>query len=216
MNNRIIILFALLSPAIASGNNIVINEIAWMGQNEATSNEWIELYNPTDKEISLNGWKLRITKTEIILKGSIKANGYYLLERTSDLTVNDKQADLIFKKALNNKGENIVFIDNKGNAVDTINCSKGWFAGDNKIKNTMERIDYSKDGNMKSNWQNSLKEGGSPKEQNAIIEKVEKKEEVNITNKEIPISISTYIIAILMSIFSATIAIAMKLSLKKL
>ena len=41
-----------------AANTIIISEVAWMGTTEAATNEWIELYNPTNQDISVNGYTL--------------------------------------------------------------------------------------------------------------------------------------------------------------
>ena len=39
--------------------SVVINEIAWAGTVASSSDEWMELYNPTSSGINLNGWLLK-------------------------------------------------------------------------------------------------------------------------------------------------------------
>jgi hypothetical protein len=125
----------------ASPNDVVINEISWMGTTVDYNNEWIELYNNTSVSISLTGWTLKAIDgaPAINLSGSIPAKGYYLLERTSDATVTEATADLIYTGALGNTGETLELRDNGGTLVDSVNS---WYAGDNTTKATMERIIY--------------------------------------------------------------------------
>jgi hypothetical protein len=216
---KMMYLIILVFP-IDSSANVVINEIAWMGQKDSYSKEWIELYNPTETEVSLNQWTLQITKTKIPLKGIIKAKSYYLLEKTNDNTVIGEQADLIFKKAFNNKGEVISLIDSNGKTTDSLDCSKGWFAGDNKTKQTMERIDPLVSGENKSNWQTSKDEGGTPKKENVIIvskkeepsENVNQATEENQETKSIPLA--TYLMAGVVAAFSSLSALMTKRLLK--
>ncbi|OGL88616.1 hypothetical protein A3I42_01970 [Candidatus Uhrbacteria bacterium RIFCSPLOWO2_02_FULL_49_11] len=49
-------LLFLLSPASAGASHVVINEIKVGG--EKATDEFIELYNPTDAEVNLAGWRL--------------------------------------------------------------------------------------------------------------------------------------------------------------
>ena len=78
---------------------VVINEVAWAGNNAAYSaDEWIELYNRTGKSINLANWIL-YSATDlspyITLSGSIAAKSYYLIERSPDnATISDIVADL--------------------------------------------------------------------------------------------------------------------------
>ena len=163
----LIIVFVLLfylSPikSLASKNlDIVINEIAWMGTTTSANDEWIELYNNTQNPINLDGWILRTGDgtPEIKLSGIILAEGFYLLEKTDDNTVPEIPADLIYKGALSNDGEDLKLFDNSGNLIDETNCSSGWFAGDNSTKQTMEKTS--------AGWQTSKEPAGTPKAKNS-------------------------------------------------
>ena len=137
-------------------NNVVINEIAWMGTNISANDEWIELYNNVNSDIDLNNWKLiaQDKTPKIDLKGKIPAKGFFLLERTDNTTVPNISANIIYTGALNNNGEYLQLINNKGEVIDEINCLDAWLAGDNKTKQTMEKIG--------DNWQTSKNSGGTP------------------------------------------------------
>jgi phosphatidylserine/phosphatidylglycerophosphate/cardiolipin synthase-like enzyme len=155
----------------ASPNDVVINEISWMGTTVDYNNEWIELYNNTSVSISLTGWTLKAIDgaPAINLSGSIPAKGYYLLERTSDATVTEATADLIYTGALGNTGETLELRDNGGTLVDSVNS---WYAGDNTTKATMERIKSLVSGTDSSNWQTSVATYsggyGTPKKANSL------------------------------------------------
>ena len=85
MNNNLSLVFSILLlagvivPAYAqtSSDNVVINEVDINppGDDSASISEWIELYNPTDFEIDLGGWKIASTtilkKTMTIHDGTI-------------------------------------------------------------------------------------------------------------------------------------------------
>lgn len=159
--------------------DVIINEIAWMGTNISANDEWIELYNNTDNNINLEGWFLKSEDgtPEIKLTGIISANGFFLLERTDDETVANITADQIYKGALGNMGEKLKLYDNSGNLIDMINCSTGWFGGDNKTKQTMERKNSQISGTISSNWQTSQKPGGTPRTKNSEQKTISKEQE---------------------------------------
>ncbi len=159
MTHKIIIpLLFLILPAFVSAS-VVINEIAWMGTETSYNDEWIELKNKGKENIDLEGWILKSEdgSPEIELEGEIKANSFYLLERTDDNTTPEK-ADLIYTGALSNKGENLKLIDSSEKIIDKVLSSDGWMTGDNKTKQTMER---------NSSWQTSQEPGGTPKSENS-------------------------------------------------
>jgi len=164
----IIEIYLCLNPFLAAQGAfppIIINEIAWMGNSASYANEWIELYNNNDSAVNLGGWMLKSEngKLKINLSGTVPAKGFYLLEKTNDSAVPNIKADLIYKGALNNKGEDLTLYDNSGKLIDEVNCSSGWFAGNNKTKQTMERINPLLPGNNAENWQISRNPGGTPK-----------------------------------------------------
>ncbi|MEW5805282.1 MAG: lamin tail domain-containing protein [Patescibacteria group bacterium] len=151
----------------------VINEIAWMGTEASTNDEWIELYNNSAGEIDLTGWVLRSASgtPDISLTGTIPAGGYYLLERTNDEPVSDINADQIFTGAINNPCEVFELLDNLGNFQDKTICNgQDWPAGDNETKSSMERINPNISGEELTNWQtnNGIQKNGLDAENNEI------------------------------------------------
>ncbi|MBD2541657.1 esterase-like activity of phytase family protein, partial [Coleofasciculus sp. FACHB-SPT36] len=130
--------------------NVVINEVAWMGTNADFNDEWIELYNPTAKNIDLSGWTLTSgdgTPSITFPAGKIiPAGGYFLLERTDNTTVNSIPSDLIYTGSLGNaSGETLTLKTPDGVVIDTANGNGGaWPAGANvtgtpTVRLTMER-----------------------------------------------------------------------------
>ena len=160
-SNVLILIILLFSFNIVFAKDVLVNEIAWMGTENSANDEWIELYNTSDKNISLENYKIIIGKKEIELKGIIKANSFYILERTDDTTLSKIKADLIFTGSIKNTGEKIILKDDKNNIIDVADFETGWTVGDNKTKQTAERIDNS--------WQTSSNKGGSPNQINIKI-----------------------------------------------
>ncbi len=142
---------------------LIINEVAWMGQEQNPNAEWIELKNLTNSVLDLNGYQLidRDEQIKIIFdqKDKIPPKGFYLLERTRDETVPNISADKIYTGALSNNDEGLRLFDNECNLVDEVLANPNWPGGDNLTKRTMERKDD-------LNWQTSEKVGGTPKAPN--------------------------------------------------
>jgi hypothetical protein len=171
----IIFLFSFyptFSVQSANPSNIVINEIAWMGTEVSYKDEWIELYNNSSSTINLDDWLLKAAdgSPEIELSGNILAKGFFLLERTDDDTVSNISADQIYTGSLKNDGEKLELYDNFSNLIDSVDCSTGWFAGDNKTKQTMERKDPQFSGSDSENWISSQNPGGTPKAKNSVFQ----------------------------------------------
>lgn len=151
---------------------VMINEIAWMGDEGSANNEWIELKNTGSGDIDLSGWKLKATdgQPEIELSGQLPANSFFLLERTSDESVKNIDADLIYTGALGNNGETLYLYDENNNAIDEIVCSGKWPGGDNSSKKTLSRrTDLA--------WGTSEASGGTPKAENQFDETISVQEE---------------------------------------
>jgi len=174
---------------------VVINEIAWMGTATSSADEWIELANTTNREISLEGWVLRAQDgvPYLTLQATIPANGFYLIERSVDNnTISNITADLAVPfsgmgsgSGLGNGGEHLFLERISNGATTTIDevpeCKGKWCAGSSKSKHTMERYDPSKSAIEKSNWGTALGEfilngedadggkiKGTPKAKNSI------------------------------------------------
>ena len=140
-------------------HDIVINEIAWMGDSSSVNNEWIELYNATSTDINLSDWKLEAqdSSPDIFLSGIISPGVYFLLERTNDNSVSNVVADLIYTGALNNIGEVLILKDSNNQEIDRVDM---WHAGDNTNKKTMQRISSTLSGTLLTNW---ITNTGTPK-----------------------------------------------------
>ena len=144
-----VFIFVVSAPtAFAS---VVINEIAWMGTVDSSTNEWIELAN-SGGAVDLTGWILRIEgKKDIALSGSISAGEYYLIERTDDSTVPNIPADLAtsFGTGLSNDGALLILLDSSGAEVDRINGSDAWKIGGEIVGNNTTKEPASRTG---SGW----------------------------------------------------------------
>lgn len=129
------------SFAGAAGNDVIINEVAWMGTAASSNDEWIELANISDAPIDITGWKLTTIDggVTIELQGNIAAQGFFLLERTDDTTLPQIHADQFFSGSFSNTGETLILKDATGALIDTVDASNGWPAGDNTNKDTMQR-----------------------------------------------------------------------------
>ena len=165
---------SLFFPITALANNysgVVFNEIAWMGNQESGSKEWLELYNNTDFLVSLDNWKITAADgiPNITLKGSIPSHGFYLLERTSDQTLPGISANQIYTGTLENIGENLKLIDQNNNLIDEIIATDGWPGGDNSTKQTMETLRQAQGENRV--WQTSQNPGGTPGSKNSVLSK---------------------------------------------
>ncbi len=120
---------------------VFISEVAWMGSNDNANAEWIELYNDGEAE-DVTGWTLKSAdgQPDINLTGTIAANSYALLERTSDDTVPNVTAFLIYTGSLGNSGELLELRDSDGALIDSVDGRDSWsIGGNNETKETLQR-----------------------------------------------------------------------------
>jgi hypothetical protein len=134
---------------------VAINEIAWMGTEDSSSDEWMELKNNTNHTINLSNWNLASEDNtpEIALSGSIKPYGFVLLERTDDHTIMGITADIIYSGSLKNSGE-ILRLAYASSTIDQT-PSGSWAAGSNTEsydRKTMERVSPRNVGSDPLNW----------------------------------------------------------------
>lgn len=152
--NQAAIQTAYAAAATAVPNDVVINEIAWMGTTTSFNDEWIELFNTTASPIDLTGWILEATdgSPSIALSGSIPAGSTFLLERSDDDSVPGVPADLIYTGPLGNDGESLILKDTTATVIDMVDSSSGWFSGHNAGQVPMVRVDTAVSGSSPTNW----------------------------------------------------------------
>jgi hypothetical protein len=134
-----------LTPSLTSvPGEVIISEVAWMGTGASPNHEWIELYNTRSTPLDLTGWQLAnsTASVDIILNGVIPANGFYLLERSQDLTVSDVVANQIYSGALGDANDYLILSLGSGTVIDTANNNgSAWPAGTGSPNfNSMERV----------------------------------------------------------------------------
>lgn len=150
-NVTLALLIVAFVGLVGYSQRLIISEVAWAGTANNTSDEWIELYNPSDQPIDIVGWQLVFEDTTIDLgqasRTIIEPGGYFLLERTDDDAVSDVTSDIIYTGGLSNNGAILRLIDETGEVVDTANAcvESGWAAGTASgaelAYSTMERVD---------------------------------------------------------------------------
>ncbi|MFQ6103845.1 MAG: lamin tail domain-containing protein [Candidatus Glassbacteria bacterium] len=141
----------------ADSSRVIVNEVMWGG--EATR-EYVELLNLTSREIQLEGWTLTDGEGVYILKGTIAAGGFYLLEY--DEAATPVMADEVYGDdspllVLGDEGDRLSLLDRWGDIVAVVNREElNWPAGfadghGASMELINERYDYSP-----QNWRNSV------------------------------------------------------------
>jgi len=166
---------------IFTGNKIVINEIMY---DPLTGNaEWVEIYNPTDKSIMIQGWKFTESTNNINISDSlfqILLPGAYIViaddttiyNRFQYLRTYDPSNKLIIKSlSLSNEGETIKIVDASDNVIEEVSYSPKWHNPNISEEKgfSLERINPVLSGNDNNNWSSCADLlGGTPMKKNSI------------------------------------------------
>lgn len=151
------------SDAPSTTKEIILNEIAWMGSVSSSNAEWLELKNNASDTIGLSGWEIMNASEKFKVRFSdgdtIPPGGFFLLARASAAgTIPDAR---IYSGDLANAGDALALVDPQCGVSDYLDASRGWPAGNNTTKATMER---DADGN---GWHTSALPGGTPGAENS-------------------------------------------------
>jgi hypothetical protein len=147
----------------AAESHVYISEVAWAGSSLSTSDEWIELVNPTDQDVTLSDWKIvgaGSSNKNLVLPDDalIPAGGAYLI---ANYPAGDAHCSLTVEPnvvtstiSLSNSNLQIQLIDNNGQLVDQAGDGHAPPAGySSDIKASMIRVDYLMSGDLKDAWQ---------------------------------------------------------------
>ncbi len=131
----LVFLFYICFPQVIFASDIVINEYFPNPEGSSEISEWIEIYNTTDSEIDLTGWKIDdLTNggsSIYVLHGETKIAGksFYVLERS------------VTGLILNNDSDHIRLLSNTDQEVDIYIYSK-----------TLEGVIYGRSTDGGSDW----------------------------------------------------------------
>ena len=115
-------------------NNIVISEVYGGGGNANAKykNDFIELYNPTDTDINIDGWKIEYaskagsfagTSNFTILSGVVKGNGYYLIQEAKGSAGTEELPDPDVKDgkiAMGGSDGKVRLVDSNAQVIDLV------------------------------------------------------------------------------------------------
>lgn len=169
--------FFYRKPYIAKANDIVINELFPdpSPQVDLPSVEFVELWNRTNEDIGLAGFKYSDT-TSIATFGndSIKANSYLILCAKADTAEFKKYGKVIGLSpwpSLNNTGDQIQLQNQNGELITQVNYSNNWYKDEVKKAGgwSLELIDPLSICKASQNYSASVDvTGGTPGRQNSI------------------------------------------------
>ncbi|RJQ59570.1 MAG: T9SS C-terminal target domain-containing protein [Stygiobacter sp.] len=175
-------LTAIFAQAVLNDKSVVINEINYNCSSVFDTEDWIELYNPDDKNVDLSNWILRDSKSNQHVSAAgitINAKGYLVFCRD---TVKFKKQRPNVKNIIGNFGfglssddEQITLLDSSNKIIDEVGYSSSglWSSLPNGKGSTLSLIDPQLDNSQASNWKASQLYG-TPGYLNDVYTEVEK------------------------------------------
>lgn len=145
--------------------------------------EYLEIYNRTNSLLMLGNLILKDATSEIKMPNTvIKPKSYIVLTSTSKSSLfNDKNVlGVTSFITINNTGEELTLKDSANNVIYSVNFSDTWYKDEVKKLGgwSLEMIDTDNFCALVDNWRASTNaSGGTPAKQNAVLGKVQCKEE---------------------------------------
>jgi hypothetical protein len=123
--------------------------------------QWVEIYNKSDKSINLSGWKfIKAISFTFPQNTIIEPDSYLVISNDADslnLKFPDSNAMGDFSGNLSNDSEQIVLVDQKGNPVDTVKYfdDKPWPIHADGGGSSLELRDPKSDNSVPESWSES-------------------------------------------------------------
>ena len=121
--------------------------------------EWIELYNRSDRTIDLTGWRLTNAVDFKFPVGTLIGPQNYLVVANDQRLMREIYPDLKtivgeFDGTLSNRSDEIVLLDSASNPVDSVRYydAENWPANADGQGSTLERIDAAANGRRAATW----------------------------------------------------------------
>ncbi len=169
----------------AAAPAVIINEVMWAGSTVSTSDEWIELYNPTDNNVDISGWLLEhaagssLPGLTLPANSTIGPHGYFIISNfAKDHASNAFKVDVDWVTSsislLNTNNGNLILKNSNGEVIDQASGTP-WLAGESAsaTKKSMERGVEAPDGLVATSWHTATasadtKNFGTPRAANSV------------------------------------------------
>ncbi|MBN2166014.1 MAG: lamin tail domain-containing protein [Marinilabiliaceae bacterium] len=167
---------AYFTPLIDDSTQVFINEIknAWSIDPDGDNFCWVEIYNGSSNNISLNNWRIVTPDDTIVIPNyNLAGNNYLVISNKNAANfpsytksvLSDNNFEII-------NGECILLYNNKNELIDSVEIP---FIFESNLPVAMpfsiELIDFKCDNSTKDNWKASTYLGGTPGKENSLINK---------------------------------------------
>ncbi len=154
-NSKMVSVFG--TEIIGTKDDLIINEIMYAPKSPEP--EWIELFNRSEKQITINNYQIADSKdtSNIIAQTTmIEPSGYLII--TDDSSVSEIYPELekfiiLSLPTFNNSEDKIILLDSFGRTIDSVYYTSDWGGNNGK---SLERIDAHNSSIDSSNWKENL------------------------------------------------------------
>lgn len=189
-------------PEPANPNDIVINEL--MADPDPAvglpNQEFVELFNPSNKIIDLGGWRFTDGSTAVNLPSYLLLpNSYVLLTSTANVglfTPYGNVLDIGSLPSLNNSGDDLALYDANDNLISQVKYRDSWYQDNVKKAGgwTLERVNPYITCDDSANWRASVDpRGGTPNQQNSIFGQIQDVFPPNVFNAFVELPSTIYV-----------------------
>lgn len=159
-------------PAAAAGDGIAISEINYHASSDLDQDDFLELANPGDADVSLSGWSFTAGITGTFSDITIPAGGYVVIAKDAAQfqTTYGFAPDATYGGNLSNGGEEVTIVDADGLTVDTVTYSDSppWPTSPDGDGPSLELRSLNADNTLPESWGPSAVDGGTPRATNSI------------------------------------------------
>ncbi len=181
-------LTAIFEPAVLSVTTPVINEINYKSAAIFDTDDWVELYNPSEESVPLNGWTFSQDSANSFsfIPGTVLMGREYLVvvrDSTKFRSLRPEVKNVVGNMSfgLSSSGEHIQLTNTAKTIIDEVTflSTAPWITAPNGTGVTLSLIDPQKDNALPAHWKAS-KLYGTPGALNDVYTKV------NGSNAELP------------------------------
>lgn len=162
-------LTAVFEPAPSTVSSLVINEINYKSSDFFNTEDWVELFNPTEAPINISGWKFYGSSNADFYQfkpgTQVEAKQYLVLSRDTAMfkSLWNNTTNLLgnIPFGLSSEGETITLKDNSDKVVDEVSYQPGgsWPAAAAGSGSTLALLNPQFDNSKTENWRASQKKG---------------------------------------------------------
>lgn len=158
--------------------------------------EYVELYNRMSVPVSLDGWRMMVNNTSIMLNGIIQPDSFIVITRSQSVNLFPSGINIagvsMSSTQLINSGARLRLFDSRNQLIHSVTYSDQWYESSVKRNGgwSLEQIDPLNFCGLNKNWRESVSPtGGTPGRRNSVFTNNPDTISLLISNISVPSSI---------------------------